>query len=250
MGLTGLQHSLMHNLHRGTPPPAGLMAAEGRGWAIYRAGYLANHTEALRDVYPVTGRLVGGDCFTNLARAYLREHPSVHADLHRYGAGFPSFLRGIPALSGLPYLPEMARLEWLAHEAFHAAAAPTLKPAKLASVPGEHLPGLRLRPHPSVRLMRSDYPVQRIWQVNQPNWAGEATVELDEGEVALAVYRDGLEITLLPLDPGAYVMAESFQAGHDLGQAFERLQTAAPEADPAQALHTLLHHGLLVDFDH
>ena len=246
MRLADLQHSLMMSLHQGAPPLALLTANDGRGWAIYRAGYLASLTEALRDVYPVCDRLVGADCFTALARSYLPQHPSVSADLHCYGAGFAGFLLGF--LADLPYLPDVARLEWLAHEAFHAADAPPLDLTRLAAVPAANHALLRFHLHPSVRLMRSDFPVHRIWQVNQPDWTGAESVNLDEGGVALAVYREALEITLLPLGPATLALAESFRAGHDFARACDKLLAAEPDADPGQALHTLLQHGLVVDF--
>lgn len=247
MSLSASQLGFLSALHLGGSPPPGLLRGDGRGWAIYRASYVHNLVEALRDVYPVTDRLLGGACFTGLARAYLRGHPSAHADLHHYGAGFANGLRDSEALAGLPYLPDVARLEWLAHEAFHAADAPALAAASLAEVAEDRLAGLHPRLHPSARLMRSDYPVHRIWRVNQPGWIGDQTVDLDWGGVSLAVFRDGLEIVLLPLDAAAYALAVALQAGQCLGEALDHVLVAEPEADPASVLYTLFHHRLVAD---
>jgi hypothetical protein len=177
----------------------------------------------------------------------MRGHPSTHADLHHYGAGFASSLRDCETLAGLPYLPDVARLEWLAHEAFHAADAHALAAASLAEVPQDRLADLRLCLHPSVRLMRSDYPVHRVWQVNQPHWSGDQMVDLDWGGVSLAVFRDGLEIALLPLDAAAYALAVALQAGQCLGDALDHALAVGPEDDPALALHTLFHHRLVAE---
>lgn len=248
MELAGLQHDFLARLRHGGLPPAGMLTGDGRGFAIYRASYLAHLGEALRDLYPVVDRLVGRACFTGLARAYVREQPSAHADLHCYGGVFADFLGGAEALAGLPYLPDVARLEWRVHEVFHAADAPVLTPGRLARVPRARQANLRLRLHPGARLMVSVYPVQRIWQVNQPDWTGGATVDLDTGGAALAICRDGLEIVLLTLEPAAFALARAFQAGHTLAQAIDALLAVAPGADPAQALHLLLQQGLLLDF--
>lgn len=251
LALTCWQLSFLDRLHRGEAPPAGVLAgADGgaRGWRVYQASYRANLTGALADVYPVVARLVGPDCFAGLARAYLAGHPSGHANLHAYGAGFPAFLGEVPELAGLVWLADVARLEWRVHEAFHAADAPALEAARLGRVPQDRLAGLRLAPHPSARLFRSDWPVHRVWRVNQPDWTGDLAVDLDTGGVALAVYRDGTDIALLPLDDASHALAEDLAAGHPLGEALERLAAARPEADPAPALHTLIHHRLLADF--
>jgi len=234
----------------GGRPPPGLLRGEAPGWAIYRAGYAHNLVEALRDVYPVTDRLVGRACFTRLAQSYLRGHPSTQADLHGYGAGFSNCLRDCEALAGLPYLPDVARLEWLAHEAFHAAEAAALTVETLAGLPADALEGLVLRPHPSLRLMCSDYPVHRIWQVNQPHWTGSQAVDLDLGGVCLAVFRDGLEIALLPLEPAAHALVLAMMAGRGLGAALEHVQEEWPAAEPGRLLHALIHHRLLADLPH
>lgn len=246
MNLNASQLSFLARLHDGAGAPAGLLA-DARGWAIYRAGYRHNRVQALRDVYPVTDRLLGADCFSGLAVAYARAHPSGHADLHRYGAGFAGFMGGQAALSDVSYLPDVARLEWLAHEAFHAVDAPAMALAHLAEMASEDTLRLGLRLHPSLRLMTSGYPVHRIWQVNQPDWHGEPVVDLDEGGVRLAVFRDGLAIALLPLETGTHALARALLAGCELEVALGDALAADPDAEPAHALHTLFHHGLVVD---
>ncbi|PKM04823.1 MAG: hypothetical protein CVV17_03630, partial [Gammaproteobacteria bacterium HGW-Gammaproteobacteria-7] len=172
---------------------------------VYRASFEANLAHALRDTYPVVNRLVGEAYFSQVARAYLRAHPSRCGDLHEYGAHFATFLAALDSAEAFPYLPDVARLEWLAHQAFHAADAEPLTFDVLAELPPEACAGLGLLP--SVRLMRSEFPVHRIWQVNQESWAGDAVVHLEEGGVRLAVSREGLDIVLLPLEAEVHELA-------------------------------------------
>ncbi len=251
MSLAALQHKVVTGLHRGGPAPCQLFAdsrCEAR-FAVYRASYLANLTEALRDVYPVLDRLLGPDCFTGAARAYIAGHPSASGDLHDYGAAFAEFLGHLGPARGYAYLPDVARLEWLAHEAFHAAEAEPLALRRLGEIPPARYDTLRFRLHPSVRLLASAYPVQRIWQVNQPDHAGDPQVDLDAGGVRLAVYREGLLIALLPLSPGTYRLAEGCAGGADFAAACGQALEAEPELDPGEALYTLIHHKLLVDMN-
>jgi hypothetical protein len=53
-------------------------------------------------------------------------------------------------------------------------------------------------------LVYSDYPVFRIWQVNQKNWSGDQTVNPDDGPSAVLVRRVQLEIELASLSSGAH----------------------------------------------
>jgi hypothetical protein len=233
----------MEALGRPADVPPGLRdARDATRFEVYRASFDANLGQALRDTYPVTYRLVGEDYFSQVARAYLRAHPSRSGDIHAFGTEFDAFLAAQDAVEYLPYLPGVARLEWLAHQAFHAADAGPLTLADLTELPGDAQGGLCLLP--CVGLMLSEYPVHRIWQVNQESWTGDAAVNLDEGGVQLAIFREGLEIVLLPLDVEAYSLARALLECGSLEAAFE----AATEGDSlGRALHALIVAGLVAD---
>lgn len=236
------QHDWMDALQRTAGAPESCLrdARDIARFEVYRASYEANLGHALRDTYPVVNRLVGEDFFGQVARAYLRAHPSRSGDLHEYGAEFASFLAAQDWGGDLPYLPDVARLEWLAHQAFHAANAEPLTLAALAELPPESYGGLCLLP--SVRLMHSEFPVHRIWQVNQESWAGDAAVSLDAGGVRLAVSREGLDIVLLPMETEAHELARALFEYGSLGAASG---TMADADSLGRALHALIGAGLV-----
>ncbi len=226
-------------------PASGLRNARDIArFEVYRASFEANLGNALRDTYPVVNRLVGEDYFGQVARAYLRAHPSRSGDIHAFGAKFESFLAAQDAAEDLPYLPDVARLEWFAHQSFHAADVEPLTHAALAELPSESYGGLCLLP--SVRLMHSEFPVHRIWQVNQESWAGDAAVRLEEGGVRLAVTREGLDIALLPLEAEAHELARAlFECG-----CLDAISEAMAGADSlGRSLHALIGAGLVATAD-
>jgi hypothetical protein len=236
------QHDWMDALQR----PAGAPASGLRNvrdiarFEVYRASFEANLGNALRDTYPVVNRLVGEDYFSQVARAYLRAHPSRSGDLHAFGAEFESFLAAQDSAEDFPYLPDVARLEWLAHQAFHAADVEPLTLSALAELPSDAYGDLCLLP--SARLMHSEFPVHRIWQVNQESRAGDAVVRLEEGGVRLAASRVGLEIVLLPLEAEADELARALFEHGSLDAACE----AMADADSlGRALHALIGAGLV-----
>lgn len=236
------QHDWMDALQckAGAPPPGLRGDQDARRFEVYRVSHEANLAGALRDTYPIINRLVGEDFFKQAARAYLHAHPSRNADIHAFGMMFPAYLSGLETVKHLVYLADVARLEWLAHEAFHAAHAEAIDMARLADLPPESWTGLDLLP--SVRMMHSEYPVHRIWQVNQENWAGDASVNLDEGGVHLSVFRDGLEIALLPLEAGAYALANAMHESGNLGDAIESMEDTS---SLGRSLHALVSAGLV-----
>lgn len=79
---------------------------------VYRNNTFSNLRAALADVYPVILRLVGEDFFKHAATHFIRAHPSTSGDLNDYGGGFGEFLAAFPPAAELPYLCDVARLEW------------------------------------------------------------------------------------------------------------------------------------------
>ncbi len=235
------QHDWMQALGHASAVPAGLRdARDAMRFGVYRASFEANLTQALRDTYPVTNRLLGEAYFAQGARAFLRAYPSRSGDIHAFGTEFAAFLAADAATGAHPYLPDVARLEWLAHLAFHAADAAALDIVGLAALPADAQGGLRLLP--GAALMHSAFPVHRIWQVNQADWRGDATVSLAAGGVRLAVYREGLEIVVLPLDAKAYALACALREAGCLEAACE---AAAAGASLGPPLHALIVAGLV-----
>lgn len=193
---------------------------------IYRNNMQATLTSALEAVYPVVRRLVGERCFAGVAHEYVRNEPSLSGDIHAYGHRFPDLLAVLPSLRSLPYLSDVARLEWFYHALFHSALQPALRSEALQDVPATQHADLRLQLQSASRLFASDYPVLRIWQVNQVDWSGAPGVSLDEGGEYLLALRGSDGISFIPLEPGEHALLEACAAGQTLAdgctQAFAR----------------------------
>jgi hypothetical protein len=198
---------------------------------VYRNNMYASLTTALQACYPVVERLVGTEFFRYAAEHYLRRTPSRSANLHDYGQSFGEFLRELPALTELPYLPDVAQLEWACQEVYHSEQSPRLDLSLLSQVPTHAYADLRLHLNAATRLVRSDYPILRIWQVNQVDYRGDDQVDLNEGGVRLLLSRrDGtVEFTLLKI--GEFSFLDALCRGHDLQHAYELAVADAADFD-------------------
>jgi len=98
---------------RALPLIAGGEAEARKRLAIYRANIAANATGALAAIYPIVRTLVGAEFFAGLTQAYCAAHPSASGDLNELGAHLADFLPMFAPAQSLPYLPDVARLEWL-----------------------------------------------------------------------------------------------------------------------------------------
>jgi len=226
--------------------PGGLTGARRLG--IYRNNVFTNQREALRTLYPVIERLVGAAFFEHLAAEYLRRHGSPAGDLNRVGEHLGEFLCGFEPVRELLYLPDTARLEWFVHRVYHGPEHGPLDVGRLASVAPERYEALRFVLHPATALFASHYPVHRIWQVNQPDYAGEQGVDLERGGVRLLVQRREGRVELRVLDEADWAFLQAVAAGADFGTACDAALGAAGGFDLDTALARLIQDRTLVDF--
>jgi hypothetical protein len=208
----------------------------------------ANLRGALEAVYPVVVRLVGLEFFASAATEFIKNMPSRSGDLHRFGAEFPKFLPAFPPAASLPYLPDVARLEWAVHEVFHAAEAQPFPFEELARTEPKDYGQLRLMLHPACRILRSRFPVQRIWEVNQPQWSGDQTVSLEEGGANMFVSRTGFEVRVHTLDEAGYALLQALAEGRTLAEAIEAALAIDPRADVPVMLQRAVHRNAIAGF--
>ncbi|HTK90536.1 MAG TPA: DNA-binding domain-containing protein [Verrucomicrobiae bacterium] len=219
---------------------------------IYRHHVRTSLTAVLKDAYPVVCRLVDDRFFGYAADAYIRDEPPTEPRLFAYGGGFADFLAGFPPCHGLPYLPDVARLEWALHTASHAPAVRAPDGPALAGALETLIRDERTRivfaVDPSVRYLVSPHPVDRIWRANQPDADPEASVVLDGESVHLEVRRARDQAGFRSLPLGEWTLRARLAGGRSLEDAAAEALSADGELNLAGALGALFNEGLLVDF--
>ncbi len=214
--------------------------------AIYRNHVFVTLTQALESIYPVVVRLVDRRFFAYAADRFIRENPPAGPCLFEYGESFADFLATFPPCRHLEYLPDVARLEWALNRAVHAEDAVALDPRWLSAVPPDEVGRLKLRRHPSVSLLESEWPIDRIWRANQPGAVPEATVSLEEGAARLVVFRREDGAMFRAAAPGTYAFWQALASDLALESAVEAARSADPSFDLTSALSELLDDGLIV----
>jgi hypothetical protein len=209
---------------------AGDAALVDRRLAIYRANMVAGADKALSAAYPVIRQAVGAEFFHGLAREYQRATPSTSGDLTGFGATFHEFLATFEHVQAMPWLPDLARLEWAVHRAYGAADAPEWDAATLGAVEPGRQAAIRFDWAPGTAVIRSIYPIVRVWTIHQPGHAGEFSVDWDQAETAL-VARDGFVVTVSSCDAGDAAFLEAALAGAPLGDAATAALARHPDFD-------------------
>lgn len=234
-------------------PPADLRTWNGSDptarLAVYRNNVMVSLLGVLTDAFPVTRELVGEAFFRAMGQCFVRAQPPQSPVMAEYGGGFADFIAGFVPARTLPYLPDVARLEWLRLVALHAADAELLAAERIAALLAEQpdLAGWRLRLHPSFAVLRTDYAAVSIWAAHQG--AGElAALDPDQGESAWIV-RPDLEVAVIPVDPAAGAFAAALLEGLPLAAAIAAVHEAGLHLDLPATLAGLIRARALVSLD-
>jgi hypothetical protein len=159
--LHDLQSRFAHSI-MGSDEADGLIVTDwlspARRLAIYRHHFKSSLRDVLELSFPVVRSLVGEGFFNLLADAFTAVHPPPRACLAEYGENFSDFIAGFAPAQSLPYLADVALMEWALLEA-----------AQAHDYAG--------------KAFHTDYPVARIWQVDLKTGGGWIIIEKNAGEV-------------------------------------------------------------------
>ena len=142
------------------PGPDG-QAPGDAGLRAYRRNAMATAWRALVAAYPTLQQLLGDEAMKALARDLWRSHPPLRGDLAWFGAELPQHLSALGAYGAMPWLADLARLDWAVHQAgFAADPSPEIKNLALL---GEHDPlSLALNWAPGCFWLDSAWPIEAL----------------------------------------------------------------------------------------
>jgi hypothetical protein len=229
----------LHHLHTqlDTHASRGLMAYQANGHALAERCLLA--------AYPVIAQLIGSENFNALARDLWHSEPPRHGDLAQWGDALPAFLAVNEQLADVPYLADVAQVEWALHR---AAGAPDAEPdlPSFARLSSEDPETLTLLLAPGTVLITSAWPVVSLVTAHttgEPSLAEVGQRVRDRvGETAV-VWRQGWRPCVAVCPANALGLLRALQRGAALTEA---LGQAADGFDFSDWLTQAVHSGLVL----
>jgi hypothetical protein len=213
--------------------------------AIYRNNLREGFRKALVLEFPVLERLVGEDYFRQLALSFQAEQPSRAGDLYPIGEPFEHFLRLRFQDTQFAYLSDVAALEWAYQQSLVAADAPPFDVATLREIPPEAYGRLRFTLHPACGLVRSSYPVVRIWAMNQPDATGDGVVDLSSGADFVLLRRAAEGVEMRRITAADFAILDAFSKGAVLADGLETAYSIDPDFNLGDALRHFIGLGVL-----
>lgn len=219
--------------------------------ATYRDTCSGTLVNALRLSYPAIRHVLGAEYFDAIAAEFVRRSPPESGYLNDYGAAFAAFVTNLPATRALPYLFDLAQLEWAVNRALHAPDSCSLDPIRLQTLAPEALARVGFRVHPAINVLAVAHPVERLWQaVLERDEAAMQSLSLSGGEGYLLVERDAQHaVQIRRLTEPFGRLTARLLAGEPLHALLE--PTSANPAQPELLQAALAEHlacGRFVDF--
>jgi hypothetical protein len=231
------------------PCPSGLVSPSGKSdqkrFSVYRNNVVVGLTGALADIFPAIQRLLGEEAFKNLARIYVANEPPTSPLMFEYGHSFASFVECFEPLQQYPYLADVARIERLWLDAYHAADKTPLALDVLSSFPPEQLGDLTFRPHPATRLLSSQFAAVSIFSANRQEQSMEG-INPSVGESCL-ITRPDTDVDVRQIPQSAKVFYDSLVAGRTLGDAANEAASLDEAFDIAMAISTMVESGMFIE---
>lgn len=183
--------------------------------AIYRNNVHSRFIDALTDVFPAVRRIVGDEFFRATVRSYMTAYPSRIGTLIGVGREFAAFLGTFEPAGALPYLADVAKVEWLHRDAYHAADAVPVGLDQLHALASARTDVSELRLHPSVRLLSTEYPVLDVWEANRRDGEVPPMTLSGPGE-RLLIARPFADVVVLKLTEPVFALLCMLDGGSTL----------------------------------
>jgi hypothetical protein len=212
---------------------------------LHRHHVVSSIGAALAATFPTVAALVGQEFFGLLACDFAAGTALEDPVLSRYGEHFSQFVAAKQDMHGLPYLADVARLDWALNVAFHAPLEPRLSAADLAGWPQDSLPSLSVRLPTGSSFIVSAYPLDLIWQASQPG-TSVSQVDLAAGPACLVVFRRSEDAAFAVLAPGEAAFIERLRRGDRLAIAAQHALRVEEDFDVTATFGRMLALRLLV----
>ena len=197
---------------------------------IYQNSALANITHSLILTYPVIEKLVGEEFFSAMCREFIYITWPKSGNMDDYGAEFPDFLAEFKHAKHLLYLKGVARLEWAFHQS--SLADDTLITDWSTLAQASDILQLHFVVTPSLALINSTFPIDKIWHLNQDDTPPETEVyfaDEQDNDTFIVLFRQQLKTVVLPITVGEFALLNAFKNGETFEKAI--VVASAKQAD-------------------
>ncbi len=196
--LSKLQETLLNDIYTGSSDSLEYLDTrvpdvEGR-LNIYKNNTRLNLIDTLKNIYPVTLQLVGEEFFKTMARYYVKQVPMEVGNRNAYGSEFGDFIKGFLEAKSLPYLSDMARLEYAYFKVGVIKEKEVLTQEGLQAALGE-FGDVVFALNSNAIYVNLTFNVDKLWYLHQSDNVDFSSFELIKSPRSVLVIKDASHMT-------------------------------------------------------
>jgi hypothetical protein len=214
-------------------------------FSVYRNNVIFGLINALEDKFPVCLRLLGTDYFRQLAKEYVIDNLPNSPVVFEYGESFSKFILSNAVIKHLPYLADVAKLEYSIGEAYHAPNAPIVSLPDFEKIGASRLFDSQVTLHPSVACFHSNYPIVDIWKTNTHDREVKSITLLNAEDILVS--RPSFEIIIESLPVGAVSFIKQLSDGKLMSEAVAFVNDMNKNFDLTKCLQIMMKSGVIAN---
>ena len=242
---------------------------------IYRFHIIHSLTDVLSMTFPLVRKLTGEDFLRSTCKDYVMGNPPKEACLEWYGKELGNFIETYAPAKNLPYLADCARLDWALNEAKCGKDDDTLQAEDLAAIEPDAYADTVFHLKHCVQLLRSDYPLDTIYDYCnkidegekkqedgedscsscsedtevKPEMLIEDTLDISGPETFLMITRVGWEPTIFKLEKAEFCLLREMANNKPLGECVENALEIDPDLNFGDFLQNYISLGIFSRFE-
>ena len=209
--------------------------------SVYQHNVDGALVDYMAEAFPAVKGVVGEDYFTQMVRSYYREQPPSYGNIYQFGSDFAQSGKYFDHRA-LPYLSDLAKLEWLLHSTYFAKQGVAVD---MRSINQQQLMTMPVVLCPSMVVLESSFPIVAIHSQSLPSYQGEVAVDLTAGGDKVIIFKMAGQAQMQRVEKSTLAMISAIQASGRLLDAIERCSATFEQDELGQALGLLLGNSLI-----
>lgn len=226
-------------------------ATQSSRFSIYRNNVWSSLTQQLADTFEVVHRLVGESFFKGLAYRFITHHFPTSAVMSSWGEQFAEFIQHDAYCDCIPYLSEIAELEWSRVKVYHAQDEIILRPEQVQNFLIQHQQQLmqcQIRFQAACQVLMNRYNTVEIWYLHQEYKESLNDIRLKEAlaqlpinnSSAALIWRNHLQIEVWAIELHFSKFFSELAQGQTISQAISLCLQSYPATEITSYLSFLL----------
>lgn len=212
--------------------------------SIYKNNYYASLIEAMEASFETVYKLVGEDFFKALCKAYLQAHPPQNPIVILLGENFPGFITSFPHTQQIPYLADVAKLDWARQVCHHAPSQASVEPSIFSRLSPTELMEKIITPRADIQLIRSAFPIYSIWEMNHSAQSPHKEIDLGQSQQLLLIRNDEA-VEMYCTDLTFFNLLKKLANQISLGEALENAMEENEAFNASEAVSFIIQTGFI-----